>query len=162
MNITNIAFNGEPVRGVCDHIHWVVPSPAPLGCSFAEFEAAREAINHPALEQENWDGYGALAITKEIKGNALSMLARFETTVAAPEVTPNPNGTISLVWETSKGYGHLEIGRTRYSFYVQPSVGDVISNDGDTDRVNPAVGSLVDALLYPKPSHSITQPFNNV
>jgi hypothetical protein len=125
------------------------------GYAFADFETARLAIKN-AFTQVNWDGYGAIAIGNETKSNALEALNRLENLTCAPEVTPNPNGTLSFEWETSQGFGLLEIGRTRYSYYLRPHCGSPILSAGDADEINPAVGLLVDALLYPKPSNPIT------
>jgi hypothetical protein len=127
------------------------------GYAFAEFEAARFAIRQ-AFAQQNWDGYGALPIGDETKKNALGALNHLETLTCAPEITSNPNGTLSFEWESNRGFGQLEIGRTRYSFYVQPQSGSPLLNSGDASEVSSAVGLLVDALLYPKPSYSVTAP----
>jgi hypothetical protein len=127
------------------------------GYAFAEFEAARSAING-AFGQGNWDGYGALAVSSEIKGNALEALTHLANSTCAPEITPNPNGTLSFEWESNQGIGILEIGRTRYSYYIQPHGGSPFLGDGNADQVNPAVGLLVDAVLFPKQTQPVTFP----
>ena len=126
-----------------------------VGYAFAEYEAARHAIKQ-AFAQGNWDGYGALPIGEETKNNALGVLNYLETATNAPEVTLNPNGTLSFEWDTSQGCGQLEIGRTRYSFYVQPKGGLPYIDEGEVGEVKPLVGWLVDAVLYPKPSSPVT------
>jgi hypothetical protein len=77
-----------------------------------------EVLYALAALPENWDGYGALHISAETIHNArraLNVLAH----APLPEITPNPNGTISFEWETESSEAHLEIGKTRYSFYAK-------------------------------------------
>ena len=118
MKFTNSFFNAEgpPIQS------YVVPTclVPRVGYAFAEYTAARRAINE-AYSQPNWDGDGALPIREETtKEDALAVLNQLEIATCAPEITPNPNGTLSFEWETKKGFGQLEIGRTRYSLCVQP------------------------------------------
>ncbi|MCL4524687.1 MAG: hypothetical protein M1453_00525 [Acidobacteria bacterium] len=157
MNITNTFFSvAVPID--CATVYFMPAKGVTLaGYAFAEFEAARNAIKG-AFAQPNWDGYGALPIGDETRKNALGALGALENLTCAPEITQNPNGTVSFEWETNRGYGQLEIGRTRYSFYVGPHKGSLFLDNGDAGDVNHAVGLLVDALLYPKPSHPITAP----
>src|SRR5262245_17389350 len=71
----------------------------------------------------NWDGYGALPVGRETISNgreALSLLLRH---ISLPDVTPNPNGTIGFEWFSSHGEAHLEIGKTRFSFFAKPREG---------------------------------------
>lgn len=146
---SNLFFNllDYPVSA----IPWSTPSYKLHAQAFAEFEGARDTVEQLASPEPNWDGYGALPISGETKSNALTALNSLELTVSAPAVIPNPNGTLSFEWETEQGIGHLEIGRTRYSFYVRPNIGSTILLDGSACQVKPFLGSLVDELLYPKP-----------
>lgn len=129
---------------------WCPPSSA---WSFAEFEAARAAVEQFAAVEANWDGFGALQISEDTKRNALTALSRFESIAPAPAVIPNPNGTLSFEWETEEGIGHLEIGRTRYSFYIRPSIGDAFLMDGNARQVF-GLGSIINGRLYPKRSEA--------
>ena len=126
-----------------------------VGYAFAEYEAARQAIRH-AFAQADWDGYGASPIGEDTKENALGLLNYLETATHAPEVTLNPNGTLSFEWDTNQGCGQLEIGRTRYSFYVKPRGGSPYVDEGEVTEVKPTVGWLLDAVLYPKPSSPVS------
>lgn len=156
MAITNSFFNAaeSPVPIYCNY---AVPSPKAvvIGYALAEYEAARRAIRH-AFAEPDWDGYGALPVRDETKGNALAVLNQLEVSTCAPEITPNPNGTLSFEWETSQGFGQLEIGRTRFSFCLQPRHGSPILDTGDTNEIDPSIGSLLDALLYPRPTNPIS------
>jgi hypothetical protein len=155
VRITNSFFNAK-ARVPVHHVYMMPATGITrIGYAFAEFEAARRAIKQ-AYAAPNWDSYGALPVKEETKRNALAVLGHLETQTCAPEITPNSNGTLSFEWETSQGTGQLEIGRTRYSFCVQPHCGSAILNTGDASEINPGVGLLVDALLFPKPSRPVS------
>jgi hypothetical protein len=96
----------------------------------------------------NWDGYGADRIDPETVKNARSALKGLRQ-APAPELTPNPNGTISLEWESPSGLAHLEVGKTRYSFYVKPIGGDASVFDGDARNVPNDLGAVITAVLFP-------------
>jgi hypothetical protein len=120
--------------------------------SFAETEAVRHSIDELAYTEPNWDGYNALPVSGDAKRNALAALGALARTAPTPTVVPNPNGTLSFEWETEYGIGHLEIGKTRYSFYVKPASGRALLSDGDADKISGFLGTFVDGVLYPKPS----------
>lgn len=122
------------------------------GQSFAEMETVRRSVDELAFPEPNWDGYGALAISGEAKRNALTALDLLATTTPPPTVVPNPNGTLSFEWETEYGVGNLEIGKTRYSFYVKPNVGRALLSDGEAELIGGFLGGFVEGILYPKPS----------
>jgi hypothetical protein len=155
MRLANYFFNGAvPDRGAITYT--LVPGYYHrAGYSFSEYQAARQAVAN-AFTVMNWDGYGALPISDETKKNALGILSYLETATRAPEITPNPNGTLSLEWETSQGFGQLEIGRTRYSFYVKPHGSSPFLDGGDAAEVKPTVGWLLDAFLYPNPTRPLS------
>jgi hypothetical protein len=120
--------------------------------TFSETESVRKAINEASYREPNWDGFDALPISNEIRGNAVAALNTLARNTHAPAVVPNPNGTFSFEWETDYGFAHLEIGKTRYSFYVKPNIGRPIFSDGHAAKVAGFLGALVDGVLYPKPS----------
>jgi hypothetical protein len=147
MRFTNSFFNA---KGPSTQVYVLPTCFVPrVGYAFAEFTAARQAIDQ-AYSRPNWDGDGALPIREETKKNALTVLKQLEIATCAPEITPNPNGTLSFEWETAKGFGHLEIGRTRYSFCVQPRNGSPTLDSGDVSDMDISVGWVVDGLLFPK------------
>lgn len=57
----------------------------------------------------NWDGYGAVAIHADTIARARRILDALRAVGFDPEVTPNPNGTVSFEWDSV----HIEVGRTR-------------------------------------------------
>lgn len=147
LNLQFTAIRQDPQK-----VSWLNPCTIARLQTFAEAESARKSVDQPAYSEPNWDGYGALPISGEAKRNAIAALQLFANTTPSPTVIPNPNGTWSFEWETDQGIGHLEIGKTRYSFYVRPNTGRAILSDGDADKVMPFLGAVVQGILFPKPS----------
>ena len=114
-----------------------------------ELANALESVEEFAAMPANWDGYGALEILEQTASNTKSALERLMVVAPAPDITPNPNGTISLEWETHEGFAHIEIGMTRYSGFVKPKVGDSHRFDGQADSITLDLGSSIAAILYP-------------
>jgi hypothetical protein len=82
--------------------------------------------------------------------------------MASPDITPNPNGTVSLEWESEIGYAMLEVGITRLSFYAKPVGGTAARLEGRIDDLPSSapkqIGAVVGATLWPAvTSSSITQ-----
>lgn len=119
------------------------------GAMRAELPVAEAKIDEIALMPDNWDGYGAVRIGQETKRNAKNALNTLHTVTPIPDITPNPNGTISLEWESPEGFGHLEIGRTKFSFYIKPRLGSTILVDGDADKIDANIGIWVSDMLFP-------------
>jgi len=118
--------------------------------------SAREKLEELVRMPENWDGYGAVPIRIETTRNALRMLEILPDEIPMPDITPNPNGTVSFEWESPAGIGHLEIGRTRCSFSITPRHRDrSILRDWRMDEPGPNVGELVIRHLY-STAHYIT------
>jgi hypothetical protein len=123
-----------------------------------KFLTAKEMIEELAALPENWDGYGALGISAETTLNALKALDAFLDDVPTPEITPSPNGTLSFEWESPRGVAHLEIGRTRFSFYIKPLIGDPIITDGRVEQLGYNLGRLVTQHLFPAQCYTSTTP----
>lgn len=119
------------------------------GAMRAELPVAEAMIDDIALMQDNWDGYGAIQIEQATKKNAKNALKKLHTVSPIPDITPNPNGTISLAWESAEGFGHLEIGRTKFSFYIKPRSGLPILADGDAEDIDEDIGTWVSNMLFP-------------
>jgi hypothetical protein len=130
----------------------------------ADLHAADNAVRQFAHLGANWDGYGALPIGEDTVLNAVSAIHVLALLGTIPDVTPNPNGTVSFEWETSEGNAHLEIGKTRYSFYARPSVGRAVVSEGVTSQLPSnlnAIAAVISATVYPDqlPTTSITPTF---
>lgn len=143
---TDVVFNREEWH-VPAQVYWMPESPC--GAMRAEFPIVQETIKQAAHAEPNWDGYGALRISTETKDNALTAIRSILPVAPTPEISPNSNGTLSFEWETREGKAHMEIGRTRYSFYVNPRNGVPILYEGAVDDVSRIHGSLVASLLFP-------------
>ena len=75
----------------------------PVATRIEQAKLARLAIKELADLKENWDGYGAAPISEQTRDNALRFVNLIEAApygLPAPEICPNPNGTISFEWET--------------------------------------------------------------
>lgn len=51
---------------------------------------------------DNWDGYGAKAISETSFENALSVALSFSTDVPVPEVDVMPSGQVAFIWSEGK------------------------------------------------------------
>lgn len=126
------------------------------GALLAELPIAEAKVDEIELMAENWDGYGAIQIAHETAKNVKAALSRLCNLVPIPDITPNPNGTISLEWESTKGFAHLEIGRTAYSFYIKPRSGQPVLADGYADQIGSDIGNWLADMLFPVKSGTET------
>jgi hypothetical protein len=101
------------------------------------------------LLQENWDGMGAAAIDSRAGDMALMQLKGILQATPTPDVIPNPNGTISLAWETEQGRADLEIGKTKATFILKPKIGEPKIGEGLSTELQGAFSGLVASFLYP-------------
>ena len=127
----------------------VVATVFPHGAMWSEVSIAKAKIHELGSMPENWDGYGATRISRETQQNALSAIDVLLRSAPVPDIVPNPNGTISFEWESSQGIGHLEIGKTKFSFYVKTRSGSPVLADGLADQIGNDIGPLVASLLFP-------------
>ncbi|WP_163618215.1 hypothetical protein [Microbacterium sp. B35-30] len=112
-----------------------------------ETELAKQALEQLADLQDDWDGYGASAISKVVRLNAWEAFRHFESGGAIPEITPLPNGTIAFDWQANGVRGHFEIGRTRYSMYLTGVDGSTRYYNGSAKNVSTdARDALANAL----------------
>lgn len=118
------------------------------GAMEAEISAVLREINDLASTKPDWDGEGALPVTKQTRRNAVEGIKGVLLEAPAPEVSPNPNGTLSFEWEAEGGTAHLEVGQSMFSFYVSPRAGVPVLFDGPVDMIGRLHGSLVAELLF--------------
>lgn len=87
---------------------------------------------------DNWDGDGANKIHEQTGRNCCCMARCAVDYLTVPDIGPNPNGTVSFEWRTVEGLAYLEVGRTRFSLFVEThgevvlSLKDEISAPGDS------------------------------
>jgi hypothetical protein len=106
-----------------------------------------EQLNRIADLPADWDGYGALRIPKTVIATATAFLESGRDAMPMPEVMPNPNGTISFLWEATLGKAHLEIGNARFSLYMKPISGATTYAEGTTDSLGEEVAAMVASFL---------------
>ncbi len=128
------------------------------GAMRAEIPIAEARVTDIEAMDANWDGYGAIKISSETAKNTKNIIANLCAFTPIPDITPNPNGTVSLEWETTEGFAHLEIGQTKYSFYIKLRSGKAILADGSTKKIEANIGKLIAEMLYPsRGSETITK-----
>jgi hypothetical protein len=57
-----------------------------------------------------------------------------------------------MEWETQFGAGHLEIGRRKYSFYIDRPGQESFFATGSIDHIEPYLGLLIASSLFPTPA----------
>ena len=73
-------------------------------------ETAQDSISNALLTtydqciDDNWDGYGAKAITTQTLNKAMVFFSRLPDTLPKPEITPEPDGEIALEWYGNGGH----------------------------------------------------------
>jgi hypothetical protein len=90
----------------------------------------------------NWDGYGGLPLHLDTQGFAKRALSVFQQHRIIPDLTPNPNGTISFEWSSALGTAHFELGRNRYVGIIRPNASPDMPVAGQTATT--AVADLED------------------
>ena len=116
--------------------------------NLAEQASAVDALDVLASMPADWDGYGALRLHPDTVANAKQAVARLWRYVPAADITPNPHGTVSLEWESERGTAYLELGRTRFSFYIKPRGSVITTSEGDASDL-PQLADYILATVYP-------------
>lgn len=71
---------------------------------------------------ENWDGYGAFPLEVKSASSAIQFILLLNDRIVEKisDVSPTPNGTVSLVWENDVNERlALEVGNNTLSYYVK-------------------------------------------
>jgi hypothetical protein len=71
---------------------------------------------------ENWDGYGAFPLEVKSASSAIQFILLLNDRIVEKisDVSPTPNGTVSLVWENDSNERlALEVGNNTLSYYVK-------------------------------------------
>jgi hypothetical protein len=99
----------------------------------------------------NWDGYGAQKISQEACNtidSLMDMIQRYS--MSLPSVTPKVAGTVAVEWQTSLGDAYLEIGKTRYSGYIEGKDSEPTFLEGNVDAISPELVATISFALYPE------------
>lgn len=131
-----------------------------------EFFRAHSEVNEIENLPANWDSYGASPISTDVSRNAKQALDTLLCSLPYPDVTPNPNGTLSLEWESSNGFAYIEIGNSKFSAFIRPNLGQSYHFDGNAESIDFNIGPFISAILFPSPStiegiSGITIPSDN-
>ncbi|MGB5833331.1 MAG: hypothetical protein WBG92_15245 [Thiohalocapsa sp.] len=97
----------------------------------------------------NWDGYGADPVDSASVDRAATILLALPSRIPSPEITPNPNGTISLDWECAEQAVSLEVGVARYSAFWESEHG-LRTDQGDLTDGLPQFVAWALAYLFPE------------
>lgn len=117
----------------------------------------REFVNLPA----SWDGYGALKISQEACDAIDSLLDMIQRcSMSLPSITPKVAGTVAVEWQTSLGDAYLEIGKTRYSGYIEGKDSEPTFLEGNVDAINPELLARISFTLYPE--NAASDPVSNI
>lgn len=102
---------------------------------------------------ENWDGHGASSISNQARDNANHFIETIEAApfnTPAPEVLPQPNGTISFEWETPFVEVYLEVGNTLCSGYIKAdAVEHVLFLQGPAGALDQQIVALLYDVIAP-------------
>ena len=152
----HFAVNHQTAAPVEAQASAVLCLPPISGPSFYQEFTAHQLVSHISNLATNWDGYGAAPMHPDTARNAHRALSALLLTVPVPEITPNSNGTVSFEWQSRLGHANLEIGLTRFSFFLQLLAGPTIPVGGAAPAVPDLLGSVISALLFPAAGARLT------
>ena len=87
---------------------------------YSKRQLLKEICSFKALN-DNWDGYGSLPLEVESAANTMDIIELLteENYSSISKIFPNPNGTISIIWNNDLGETiSLEVGNNTFSYYV--------------------------------------------
>lgn len=132
----------------------------PTATRLEEAKSARFSIDEFAGLHENWDGYGAAAISDQVCQNARHFVDMVEATpfgIPAPDISPKPTGTISFEWEAPRAEAYFEIGNTRYSGFIKTDQAEAFFFQGHTDFLDYQIPTLIQSgIAGPPPTSAPT------
>ncbi len=104
--------------------------------------ALKNKISEISLLEDNWDGYGAVAMPESTVKNAFkfvdSFLAEKYPAKISIDATPTAYGTIVLDFESNEDIVSVEIGDKQVGFFTDFKKANFYSDGEDTDfRVLP-------------------------
>jgi hypothetical protein len=126
-------------------------------------EEASDLFRYICSLGDNWDGYGGAPSSKQTQINAKIALIAFQSSNVSPDLTLNPNGTISFEWSSSKGDAHLEMGKSRYVGVIRPQsyrkilLSGIIEHQNYFDSEMKEIAELIAASLFPSPTYATTK-----
>ena len=131
----------------------------PRVTNYIDRSSARLNLAELAKLKQNWDAYEADPISGGCIDRAHAVLNALPSKTPSPDITPNPNGTLTLDWETEDQALSLELGVTRFSCFWE-SMHGIKTDDGLLDQdiplfVTKALASMFSGYeLTPPPEWS--------
>ena len=128
-----------------------------------QWENIKSIIKEFSSLENNWDGYGSIAIDTSVTNNAIRIIDILQANKwikYVPDVSPVASGTISLSWEYNDIEAYLEIGKTRYSGYIQNDNYDPTMIEGKLDSFEATL--FCDFIDNLNSALSITEPISKV
>lgn len=118
----------------------------------------KEIISSFATLGENWDGYGAIPANPATIENSKSAANLLFAELPAADIFPNPNGTITFEWDTDKGIANLEIGESRYSFYIETKEGELYPMSGEANNIPWIISHAIATTIFDEsaPAQTVT------
>lgn len=104
----------------------------------------------------NWDGYGAIPVNKAAIENSKAATALMFSVLPEADIFPNPNGTITFEWENEKGTANLEIGDSRFSFYIESANTTPFTLAGDATDLSWLISHNIFSALFAEPAKAQT------
>lgn len=127
----------------------------------SELTRIKTQLREFAALPTNWDGYNAHKISQEACDTIDSLLDMIQRcSMSLPSVTPKVAGTIAAEWQTSLGYAYLEIGKTRYSGYIEGKDSGPTFLEDNVDAIIPALVARISFALYPE--NNTSDPVSNI
>jgi hypothetical protein len=126
-------------------------APIPSAAIIFQMHHGRETAlvdEYQALDP-NWDGYDADQISQEACSAAKTFLVALPSHFESPELCPNPGGTISMAWQSSNGQAQLDVGKSKFSFYMRQRGAATLYHKGDAKQAASVCAFL--AMLYANP-----------
>jgi len=123
---------------------------APTATRLEENKSVRPSIEEFGNLGENWDGYGASSISNRARDNATHFIEILESApfnMPAPDVFPQPGGTISFEWETPSAEVYLEIGNTLYSGFIKADDDQPFFLQGQADSLDQQIVALMHGAI---------------
>ena len=108
---SELVINNDPI--IIGELNW--------GYTINKFDLVKEEIEKLKELGNDWDGYGAVAISVSIISTPLFYLCCLNDTNLdrISDVFANPHGTIMIEWEKNNEKLSLEIGQNNYSYFVK-------------------------------------------
>lgn len=121
-----INFVSTPLSDYSRHIRKMTSNYSGGHSEIVEKIIAFRSLNY------SWDGYGAFPAEVKSASNAIAIVEKLPAKAISSmyDLFPNPNGTISFIWENDNDERvSLEVGNSTFSYYVKFNSQDVLFYD---------------------------------